>query len=49
MDTKNTCYKLVGSNILAFIHSVNMLYAMLPLSHTGIVSDIHCEIYSFMY
>ena len=23
-----------------------MLYAMLPLSNTGIVSDIQCEIYS---
>jgi hypothetical protein len=28
MDTENTCYKLVGSNILAFIHSVNMLYTV---------------------
>jgi hypothetical protein len=46
MDAKNICYKLIGSNILAFIQSVNMLYAMLPLSNTGNVSDIHCEIYS---
>lgn len=46
MDTKNTCYKLGGSDILAFLHSVNMLYAMLPSSNTGTVSDINCEIYS---
>jgi len=34
MDTKNTCCKLGGSNIVAFLHSVNMLYAMLPSSNT---------------
>jgi len=46
MDAKNTCYKLVGSNILAFTHSVNMLYTMLPLCNREIVSDIYCKNYS---